>query len=178
MIYCRRYFLVGVGWRLPHHRTRQWSPLDILFRIIARLAGPFYFQPQLARHRFHALFFLPSRGPTFFFSPSRQVFVAPCAVSASNSAAVRSPRIYSSTPTGQKDSAMSAICWPRALPGRFRSSDEKFSPRFSATQWIARITATLINAAIPRVKNRRARESQHMSGEKSDRERWKSFSDA
>lgn len=43
LIYCRRYFLVGASWRLPHHRTRQWWPLDILFRIIARLAGPFYF---------------------------------------------------------------------------------------------------------------------------------------
>lgn len=42
LIYCRRYFLVGASWRLPHHRTRQWWPLDILFRIIARLAGPFY----------------------------------------------------------------------------------------------------------------------------------------
>lgn len=43
LIYCRRYFLVDASWRLPHHRTRQWWPLDILFRIIARLAGPFYF---------------------------------------------------------------------------------------------------------------------------------------
>lgn len=56
LIYCRRYFLVGASWRLPH--PTMAGPLDILFRIIApalaRAAGPFYFvgpPPLLHRAR-------------------------------------------------------------------------------------------------------------------------------
>lgn len=51
LIYCRRYFLVGASWRLPHHpRPTMAGSLDILFRIIARAraAGPFYFAAPTA----------------------------------------------------------------------------------------------------------------------------------
>ena len=90
LIYCRRYFLVGASWRLPHHRTRQWWPLDILFRIIARLPGPFYFGLDRTTPLRSAFF------PDSSLSSRRDYARKSCAVSASNSAAARSPRIYRS----------------------------------------------------------------------------------
>ena len=109
LIYCRRYFLVGASWRLPHHRTRQWWPLDILFRIIARLAGPFYFGLDRTT---------PLRSAFF----PRQLFVEPQRLRAKT---VRSIRFelggcplaadLPSPATGQKDSTMPAICRTRPL---------------------------------------------------------------
>lgn len=83
LIYCRRYFLVGASWRLPHHQPRQWWSLDILFRIIARLAGPFYFGQPVRTTGLG--FFYPSRQLALCWAADYERY----AVSASNSAAVR-----------------------------------------------------------------------------------------
>lgn len=41
LIYCRRYFLVGASWRLPHHRARQWrARLTFCFELLPALARP------------------------------------------------------------------------------------------------------------------------------------------
>lgn len=41
LIYCRRYFLVGASWRLPHHRARQWRVrLTFCFKLLLALARP------------------------------------------------------------------------------------------------------------------------------------------
>lgn len=41
LIYCRRYFLVGASWRLPHHCARQWwARLTFCFELLPALARP------------------------------------------------------------------------------------------------------------------------------------------
>lgn len=41
LIYCRRYFLVGASWRLPHYRARQWrARLTFCFELLLALARP------------------------------------------------------------------------------------------------------------------------------------------
>jgi len=91
LIYCRRYFLVGASWRLPHHRARQWrARLTFCFELLPALARPVLsispLRPLLHQARqcsilFCSIFILFCLFAFFFLSRlffgSRSLFVAP-----------------------------------------------------------------------------------------------------
>lgn len=139
LIYCRRYFLVGASWRLPHHRTRQWVPAWHFVSNYCPAGRSFLFQPRRGhRHRRCALlFFFPRHRPLCWTAN-----YAPCARLSAFEFGV--PRIYPSPPQGFSDF-------------RFRRST------FDGAGYIRLFSIRNLFVCCNRDMRKRGRESKHMS---------------